>query len=159
MAGALRDNKRAVLIGTRSFGKGSVQKVIPLSEKTGIKLTIAKHYTPNGECIQGNGITPDIEAGYASIKKVDGLFSLREEIFKNALDSKEAGKKHPDANKLPDSPQKKDPKDKKDDEEPDFRTMPLKERAEKDYQLNKAFDTLKAINIYNKISNEKKNAK
>jgi len=159
MAGALRDNKRAVLIGTRSFGKGSVQKVIPLSEKTGIKLTIAKHYTPNGECIQGNGITPDIEAGYASIKKVDGLFSLREEIFKNALDSKEAGKKHPDANKLPDSPAKKDPKDKQDDEEPDFRAMSLKERVEKDYQLNKAFDTLKAINIYNKINSEKKNAK
>lgn len=159
MAGALRDNKRAVLIGTRSFGKGSVQKVIPLSEKTGIKLTIAKHYTPNGECIQGNGITPDIEAGYASIKKVDGLFSLREEIFKNALDSKEAGKKHPNANKLPDSPAKKDTKDKQDDEEPDFRAMSLKERVEKDYQLNKAFDTLKAINIYNKINSEKKNAK
>lgn len=159
IAGALRDNKRAVIIGTRSFGKGSVQKVIPLSEKTGIKLTTAKYYTPNGECIQGNGITPDIEAGYASIKKIDGIFSLREEIFKNALDSKESGKKHPDANKLPDSPSKKDPKDKKDDDEPDFRTMSLKERAEKDYQLNKAFDTLKAIDIYNKINGEKKNAK
>ena len=72
---------------------------------------------------------------------------------------KESGKKHPDANKLPDSPTKKNSKDKKDDEEPDFRTMSLKERAEKDYQLNKAFDTLKAINIYNKINGEKKNAK
>ncbi len=159
IAGALRDNKRAVIIGTRSFGKGSVQKVIPLSEKTGIKLTTAKYYTPNGECIQGNGITPDIEAGYASIKKVDGIFSLREEIFKNALDSKESGKKHPDSNKLPDSPPKKVDKDKKEDEEPDFRKMSLKERAEKDYQLNKAFDTLKAIKIYNKLNGEKKDAK
>ena len=152
LAGALRDNKRAVIIGTRSFGKGSVQKVIPLSEKTGIKLTIAKHYTPSGECIQGNGISPDIEAGYASIKKVDGVFSLREEIFKNSLDRKETEKKHPNANKLPDSPiVKKNDKDKKEDDEFDFRKMSLKERAEKDYQLNKAFDTLKAINVYSKI--------
>ncbi len=162
-AGALRDNKRAVIIGTRSFGKGSVQKVIPLSEKTGIKLTIAKHYTPSGECIQGNGISPDIEAGYASIKKVDGVFSLREEIFKNALDRKETKKKHPNANKLPDSPIKKDDKDRKENEEFDFRKMSLRERAEKDYQLNKAFDTLRAINVYNKIngktSGEKSNEK
>ena len=159
MAGALRDNKRAVIIGTRSFGKGSVQKVIPLSEKTAIKLTIAKHYTPNGECIQGNGITPDIEAGYANIKKFEGVFSLREEIFKNALDSKESSKKHPESNKLPDSPSKKDSNNQKEDDELDFRKMSLKERAEKDYQLNKAFDTLKAIKIYNKINGEKKNAK
>ncbi len=159
IAGALRDNKRAVIIGTRSFGKGSVQKVIALSEKTGIKLTTAKYYTPSGECIQGNGITPDIEAGYASIKKFDGIFSLREEVFKNALDSKESGKKHPNSNKLPDSPSKKDEKDKKEDDELDFRKMSLKERAEKDYQLNKAFDTLKAIKIYNKINGEKKDAK
>lgn len=162
LAGALRDNKRAVIIGTRSFGKGSVQKVIPLpfSEKTGIKLTIAKHYTPSGECIQGNGISPDIEAGYASIKKVDGVFLLREEIFKNALDRKETEKKHPDANKLPDSPIiKKNDSDKKENEELDFRKMSLRERAEKDYQLNKAFDTLKAINVYDKINGEKNNAK
>ncbi|MDR2067479.1 MAG: S41 family peptidase, partial [Holosporaceae bacterium] len=54
VAGALRDNKRAIIVGLRSFGKGSVQKVIPLSEKTAIKLTVAKHYTPSGECIQAN---------------------------------------------------------------------------------------------------------
>ncbi len=160
LAGALRDNKRAVIIGTRSFGKGSVQKVIPLSDKTGIKLTIAKYYTPSGECIQGNGISPDIEAGYASIKKVEGVFSLREEIFKNALDRKETEKKHPDSNKLPDSPiVKKGDKDKKEDEEPDFRKMSLRERAEKDYQLNKAFDTLKAINVYSKINSKKDEVK
>ncbi len=163
LAGALRDNKRAVIIGTRSFGKGSVQKVIPLSEKTGIKLTIAKHYTPSGECIQGNGISPDIEAGYASIKKADGVFSLREEIFKNALDRKETKKKHPNANKLPDSPiVKKNDGNKKEDEDLDFRKMSLKERAEKDYQLNKAFDTLRAINVYSEINglvNVQKNVK
>ncbi len=157
LAGALRDNKRAVIIGTRSFGKGSVQKVIALSENTGIKLTIAKYYTPNGECIQGNGISPDIEAGYASIKKFDGLFSLREELFNNALDSKETAKKHPNAKKLPDSIKEKDLKRKEveEDEELAFRKMSLKERAEKDYQLNKAFDMLKAINIYNKINSDK----
>lgn len=152
LAGALRDNKRAVVVGMRSFGKGSVQKIIPLSEKTAMKLTVAKHYTPSGECIQGNGISPDIEADYASVKKIEGVFTLREEFFNNALDSKDIAKKHPNAKKLPDfSVENKKEKE----ENIDFRKMPLKERIEKDYQLNKAFDTLKAINVYEKIRKEK----
>ncbi len=152
MAGALRDNKRAIIIGTRSFGKGSVQKVVPLSEKTGLKLTVAKHYTPSGECIQANGIYPDIKVTYADVKALD-VFAVREEFFSNALDSKDSSKKHPNAKKLPDfiAEQKKSEKT---EEEPDFRKMPLKERAERDYQLSKAFDILKAINWYKKIGKD-----
>lgn len=60
VAGALKDNKRAVLMGTKSFGKGSVQTVLPLDGKTGIKLTTALYYTPAGVSIQAKGITPDI---------------------------------------------------------------------------------------------------
>ena len=67
LAGALRDNHRAIIVGTRSFGKGSVQKVIPLSEKTAVKITVAKHYTPSGECIQAQGISSDIVADYAEV--------------------------------------------------------------------------------------------
>ncbi|MDI1352450.1 MAG: S41 family peptidase [bacterium] len=60
VAGALKDNKRAVILGTKSFGKGSVQTVLPLDSKTGIKLTTALYYTPSGTSIQATGIIPDI---------------------------------------------------------------------------------------------------
>lgn len=61
VAGALQDNKRAKVMGTNSFGKGSVQTVIDLGEDTGIKLTIARYFTPSGKSIDGTGITPDFE--------------------------------------------------------------------------------------------------
>ena len=149
MAGALRDNKRAIIVGTRSFGKGSVQKVVPLSEKTAIKLTVAKHFTPRGECIQANGITPDIEADWAEIKRPEALFVLREEFFPNALDAD----KRADNKKKSDEENRKAiealSKKKDDKEEEDYellyRKMPLKERAEKDFQLSKAFDTIMTI--------------
>jgi carboxyl-terminal processing protease len=60
LSGAVRDFKAGTLIGTKTFGKGLVQNVIDLKDGTGIKITIARYYTPNGECIQGKGITPDI---------------------------------------------------------------------------------------------------
>lgn len=60
VAGALKDNKRAIVLGTKSFGKGSVQTVLPLDRKTGIKLTTALYYTPSGTSIQAKGIIPDI---------------------------------------------------------------------------------------------------
>lgn len=60
VAGALKDNKRAIILGTKSFGKGSVQTVLPLDGKTGIKLTTALYYTPSGTSIQAKGIAPDI---------------------------------------------------------------------------------------------------
>ena len=61
VAGALRDHERAILVGEKTFGKGSVQSIIPLPEGAGIKLTIAKYYTPSGECINGVGIEPDVK--------------------------------------------------------------------------------------------------
>src|SRR5581483_581599 len=61
VAGALQDHKRATLIGTRSFGKGSVQTLIPLSNQGAMRLTTARYYTPSGRSIQAKGIEPDIE--------------------------------------------------------------------------------------------------
>lgn len=71
VAGALKDNKRAVIVGTRSFGKGSVQTVLPLDDKRGIKLTTALYYTPSGTSIQAKGITPDIIIEEIKISKND----------------------------------------------------------------------------------------
>ena len=61
VAGALQDNKRALTLGTKTFGKGSVQTILPLSDGSGLRLTTAKYYTPSGRSIQASGITPDIE--------------------------------------------------------------------------------------------------
>lgn len=69
VAGALKDNKRALILGTKSFGKGSVQTVLPLDEKTGIKLTTALYYTPSGTSIQAKGIVPDIVVNEMAIPK------------------------------------------------------------------------------------------
>lgn len=69
VAGALKDNKRAIVLGTRSFGKGSVQTVLPLDEKRGIKLTTALYFTPSGTSIQAKGITPDIVVEEIAVPK------------------------------------------------------------------------------------------
>ncbi|MAV75825.1 MAG: peptidase S41 [Cellvibrionales bacterium] len=71
VAGALQDHQRALILGTTSFGKGSVQTVIPLSEKHGIKLTTARYFTPKGRSIQAQGIEPDIVVEPATITKID----------------------------------------------------------------------------------------
>ena len=64
VAGALQDNKRALILGTRTFGKGSVQTILPLSDGSGLRLTTARYYTPSGRSIQLSGIVPDIELEY-----------------------------------------------------------------------------------------------
>ncbi len=66
VSGALHDNKRAILLGTQTFGKGSVQTIVPLKDGSALKLTIAKYYTPDGESIQAKGIMPDIVVQYVS---------------------------------------------------------------------------------------------
>lgn len=70
VAGALQDHKRAVIMGTTSFGKGSVQTVVPLSESSAIKLTTARYYTPNGRSIQAHGIVPDIVVERAKLENL-----------------------------------------------------------------------------------------
>ncbi len=71
VAGALQDNKRGVILGTKSFGKGSVQTVLPLDEKHGIKLTTARYYTPSGRSIQATGIVPDVVVTEAKLAEVE----------------------------------------------------------------------------------------
>ncbi len=108
LAGALQDHSRALILGTTSFGKGSVQTVRPLKEGFGIKYTIARYYTPSGRSIQAKGIEPDIEVEYEVLEKKEKKTSrfdmmIREKDLKNSLEpedtktqkDKKQSRKHP----------------------------------------------------------------
>ena len=78
VAGALQDHKRAIVMGTRTFGKGSVQTILPIGDGTAIKLTTARYYTPNGRSIQAKGIEPDIVVEDPSMPESEDGFRIRE---------------------------------------------------------------------------------
>ena len=88
VAGALQDNKRALILGTKTFGKGSVQTIIPLSDGSGLRLTTAMYYTPSGRSIQANGIVPDVEVKFVPPVEDEGKEKarmLREKDLKGHL--------------------------------------------------------------------------
>ena len=133
VSGALQDHKRAVLVGTKSFGKGSVQVVLPISEDEAIKLTIARYYLPSGRTIQAVGVSPDIEVNEGVIKTDDNNdFMIKEADLKQHLE-KELQK---------DSGKVENTKDKSKDDK-----VITKEQMYKDLQLKEAFGILKALII------------
>ncbi len=137
VAGALQDHKRAVIMGSKSFGKGSVQTVIPLENNQGaIKMTTALYYTPSGRSIQAMGIEPDIELAKASIEKQKS----------NERDSEADLKGHIEV-KIQDIIEKtaKNSKEKQKiiDENIDV--------YQKDYQLARAIDLIRGLGLYNSI--------
>ena len=93
VAGALQDNRRAVVLGTQSFGKGSVQTVVPINENSAIKLTTAKYFTPNGRSIQALGISPDLVIERAEIKPFKTSNRAREKNLTGHLDTESKGEK------------------------------------------------------------------
>ena len=100
VAGALRDQKRALILGERTFGKGSVQNIIPLPDGTGLKLTVALYYTPSGKSIQAEGIVPDFELVWETPREQDrNALSLREQDLSRHLE--QVGKNGKDKKKAP----------------------------------------------------------
>ena len=93
VAGALQDNRRAVVLGTQSFGKGSVQTVVPINENSAIKLTTAKYFTPNGRSIQALGISPDLVIERAEIKPFKPSTRAREKNLTGHLNTESKGEK------------------------------------------------------------------
>ncbi|TAN39757.1 MAG: S41 family peptidase [Nitrospirae bacterium] len=125
VAGALKDWNRAVILGTQTFGKGSVQTVIPLSDGAGLRLTTAKYYTPKGTSIQNTGILPDI-------------------VLK--LESKNGAKEHP---VLREKDLARHLKNEQSDTKPEeAETVPLEVDEKDDLQLQRAIDILKTWNIF-----------
>jgi carboxyl-terminal processing protease len=105
VAGALQDHKRAVILGERSFGKGSVQNVVPLGDGTAIKLTVALYYTPNGRSIQAEGIVPDLEIPFEPPREEGEKiprFSTREKDLSRHLEN--GGKRPPAKDSAPRAP-------------------------------------------------------
>lgn len=91
VAGALKDHRRGLIIGTKSFGKGSVQTIMPLSGNVAIRLTTARYYTPSGVSIQAQGIEPDIEVKPARLEEIEGINRRREADLRGALDNVDNG--------------------------------------------------------------------
>lgn len=137
VAGALQDNKRALVLGTKTFGKGSVQTILPLSDGSGLRLTTAKYYTPSGKSIQLSGITPDIKVEFVppvEKQEKEKLRFLREEDLKGHIPN-EIGEE---------LDKKKSGEDKKEDER-------AKILLEKDNQVRHALQLLQTWNIFSQI--------
>ncbi len=143
VAGALQDNKRAVILGTTSFGKGSVQTVETLRDGYGLKLTIARYYTPSGRSIQAKGIEPDIKVYHAILDPQDlakdEKRTLKEKDLKNHLDA-EPGKQDDNA--------KDKQKSLKKNRQPSHGPLDP-ERLETDNQVVRALDILTGYTILN----------
>ncbi|HPP06604.1 MAG TPA: S41 family peptidase, partial [Syntrophorhabdaceae bacterium] len=105
VAGALQDHKRAIIVGQKTFGKGSVQTILPLGDGSAVKLTTAKYFTPKGRSIQAEGITPDIIVDNNMVKVKDKGITLKEKDLERHLEVDQNNKKidEKDKNKLDES--------------------------------------------------------
>jgi carboxyl-terminal processing protease len=150
VAGALQDHKRAIILGTQSFGKGSVQTIIPLSDDSGLRLTTARYYTPKGRSIQAKGITPDITVDAVELPKLtakkDSLH-LREKDLENHFEGE-------DKSGSSDSKKQEKKADTKDDKA-EKTSSRLEDNLKTDYQVLRALDLLKGWELIKTMSSDK----
>ena len=126
VAGALQDHKRGILMGTQTFGKGSVQTIIPVTSKGAVRLTTARYFTPSGNSIQAKGISPDIYVPQSKLEILENNNSRREADLRGALDSENKKENNKSLSNDEDNPVK-------------------------DYQLNRAIELIRSINVYENI--------
>lgn len=140
VAGALQDQKRAVLMGTTTFGKGSVQTILPLEDRGALRLTTARYYTPNGRAIQAKGIKPDVVVPFQppakkpAKKKENGMEPIREKDLSGAMPAE--GQEKPQDEEKPKNGKLYMPAD----------------RLARDNQLQRALDLLKAWQIFERLA-------
>jgi carboxyl-terminal processing protease len=154
VAGALQDQHRALILGTPTFGKGSVQTIMPLEDKGALKLTTARYYTPSGRAIQAKGIIPDLDVPFKppspAAKAPDKTQSLREKDLQGAmppenqpnLNEPGEGKNTPES--------KPEPKNGNQDNGKGDKLYYPKDRLEKDNQMTRALDLLKAWQVFSR---------
>ena len=149
VAGALQDHRRAVVMGTPSFGKGSVQTIIPLPDNKAMRLTTARYYTPSGRSIQAKGIVPDILVELARVETIEGSENYKESDLNGAL-----------INTSDDRAEEKDNKESDKILSEDSHILELSDKAKEDYQLLRAIDLLRGVALYNSqtpiVSNDPK---
>lgn len=131
VAGALQDHGRAIILGTQSFGKGSVQTIIPLSKHGAMRLTTARYYTPSGNSIQGTGITPDIIVEQSRIESLEPANHRRESDLRGALENENGSD---------------------DAESEDANGDATDNDTPQDYQLNRALDLLHGISLFSEMT-------
>lgn len=139
VSGALQDLKRAVIMGTQSFGKGSVQTILPLNNGTAIKLTTARYFTPSGRSIQAKGIAPDIVVEEGTVNTIDQSGGLREADLTGHLSN-------PKDSEAPAKRVVEDTKDKADDKK-SADQKPTEPGSKNDYQFSQAMNLLKGLQI------------
>lgn len=138
VAGALQDHGRALILGTDSFGKGSVQTVLNIDDKEAIKLTTARYYTPNGRSIQAAGIKPDVLVEYREFKD-------REHSFRRIKEDDLPGRLDNDSDKIESL------------EKPTKKQEEIQQLLARDYQLNEAFNLLNGLILFNQKSKKEIN--
>ncbi len=146
VAGALQDHRRALILGVQSFGKGSVQTIVPLDDKGALRLTTARYYTPGGRAIQAKGIQPDLVVPFeppAKKKETPNRETIREKDLTGAMPAEKDVTK-PQAEK-PETPA---------EHKKEAKLLYPKDRLERDNQLTRALDLLKAWQVFERI-NEK----
>jgi carboxyl-terminal processing protease len=158
VAGALQDHRRAIILGTRSFGKGSVQTIMQVTGGGAIRLTTALYFTPSGRSIQKEGIKPDIEVEQAKVETIQQRMGFREENLRRSI----TNPNDKPADKPADKSSETKPADKKEDK-PAAATQPGTQPAGDpdeppkdsvaDYQLLRAVDLIRGISLYTSRAN------